>query len=429
MSEFGLSRRSVLTAAGLMPLVPAVAAAPSATAQAAARRHDRHGYRIRYVSFDAVTPPYLTPTQCWNALGTDRRGRVYVNWTCDRDDGREDTGLFRYSPRSGRTEFLGSAIDAATLAGNLADGEEIPKCHPRIQQVGHRLYMTSQGFHDFKAEIDTLPDYRGSHLFCYDLRTGRFTDAGRTLPGGVLVENQGIVALEYSPEHDLLVGLSHPHGDIVLIDPCTRKVRKVVPGIPWELNRMVSREIVVTRTGKVLTYRGPEDPTLSADENEVWEYDIDADAMRPTGHRLTGGFWNGQAVSADRERIYLSTVSGKLYRYDVADGNFTGLGELIDTAAYTGPDQYRIAYLYGIGLSADERQIVGLPIIVPTAQPDGAAPTRLMTYDVRTGKVRSHQDARRIAFTGSNHRDRHGNFYQAAFDWDRNPYLAVLSPR
>lgn len=426
MSSFEPSRRLLLAAAGLAPLAGPLSAAP---ATAHTRRRHHRGYRIRYVSFDDATPAGHTLTQAWNSLGTDHRDRVYINWTSTRDDGREDTVLFRYHPRSARTEFLGSAIDAATAQGNLADGEQIPKCHPRIQQVGRRMYMTSQGFHDFKTEIDTLPDYRGSHLFSYDLATDTFSDVGRDLPGGVLIEQQGIVALAWSPEHRLLVGLSHPHGDIVLFDPRSRQVVRTVPGIPWELNRVVSREIVVTRTGKVYTYRGPEDPTLSADENEVWEYDIATDTMRATGHKLTGGFWNGQAISADRERIYLSTVSGQLYRLDVADGTFTSLGYLIDAKDHDGPAQYRIGYLYGIGLTADEEQIVGLPIIVPTAEENGEAPTRLMTYGIRTGRVTRHQDAARIVFTGSNHRDCHGNFYQAAFDWDHNPYLAVLSPR
>jgi hypothetical protein len=225
------SRRSVLAAAGLFPLLPAATRLRSKVA----------GYKVSYVAFDDVTPSYLTPTQSWNSLGLDDQDRLYINWTCTRTDGREDTALFRYTRSTGRKEFLGSFIDVATRQGNIAAGEQIPKGHTRIVQVGRKLYMGSQGFHDFKGAIDTLPDYRGAHLFAYDLDTGAFDDISRTLPGGVVIEHQGIVTLNYSPEQKLLIGLSHPLGDIVLYDLARNQVRKVVPGIPWKLNAVVSR--------------------------------------------------------------------------------------------------------------------------------------------------------------------------------------------
>jgi hypothetical protein len=385
------------------------------------------GYTLKYISFDDVVPSYLTPTQSWNSLGLDDQDRVYITWTSTRDDGRQDTALFRYTHRKGRKEFLGSFIDVATAQGNLAAGEEIPKGHTRILQVGRKMYMASMGFHDFKGAIDTLPAYRGAHLFSYDLDTGAFDDVSRSLPGGVVIAHQGIVALNYSPEHHLLVGLAHPLGDIVLYDLVANTVRKVVPGIPWQLDHVVSREIVVTRTGKIYTYRGPENPDLRDLTDEVWEYDIARDTMRGTGQLLKGGFWNGQAVSRNRKRIYLSTVAGELYRLDVRHGTFTALGPLEDPADYNDPLEYRVVYLYGIEMTSDEQTILGWPIIAPYAG-DGDVPTRLMAYDVSRGKVSKQFDASIQTFTGSNHRDHRGNFYQAAFDWDHNCHLAVLSP-
>ncbi|MCE0539704.1 hypothetical protein LWF15_29815 [Kineosporia rhizophila] len=419
------SRRSVLAAAGLLPLLPA---SPQFTALGARPKRRAAKFAVTYTDFAAVTPSYLTPTQCWNSLGLDDQNRVYINWTSTRSDGREDTALFRYTPSSGRKEFLGSFIDVATRQNNLARGEQIPKGHTRIVQVGRKLYMGSQGFHDFKGAIDTLPDYRGAHLFSYDLDTGAFDDVSRHLPGGVVIKHQGIVALSYSPEHKLLVGLSHPHGDIILFDPATATVRKVVKGIPWALNKMVSREIVVTRTGKVYTYRGPEDPALRGNSNPVWEYDIATGKHRNTGIKLKGGFWNGQAVTADRSKIYLSTVTGNLYRLDVATGAFTSLGSFIDPADYNHANKYRVMYLYGIGLTANEKQLLGWPIIAPTAGDEGGG-TRLVSYSIPDAKATKQIDSPIAAFTGSNHRDPKGRFYQAAFDWDHNCQLAILSPK
>lgn len=413
------SRRSVLAAAGLLPLLPA--RAPALPARKAAV------FKLAYTTFASVTPSYLTPTQCWNSLGMDDQNRLYINWTSTRSDGREDTALFRYTHSTGAKQFLGSFIDVATRQNNIRTGEQIPKGHTRIVQVGRKLYMGSQGFHDFKGAIDTLPNYRGAHLFSYDLDTGAFDDISRGLPDGVVVKNQGIVALSYSPEHQVLVALTHPHGDIILFDPATNTIRKKVTGIPWALNKMVSREIVVTRTGKIYTYRGPEDPALRENTNPVWVYDIAANTFTNTGTSLKGGFWNGQVVSADRNTIYLSTVTGNLYKLNVTTGAFTALGSFIDPVDYDNAKKFRVMYFYGIEMTADEKQILGWPIISPTVGSGGGG-TRLVSYSIPNAKFTKQFDATVTAFTGSNHRDPQGNFFQAAFDWDHNCNLAILSP-
>lgn len=382
----------------------------------------------QYISFTDITPSYLTLTQSWNALGTDDQGRVYIIWTSTRDDGREDAALFRYTPESKERKFLGTFIDVAARQNNIREGEEIPKGHTRIVQVGRKLYMGSQGFHDFKGEIDSLPSYRGAHLFAYDLDTGAFDDLARKLPGGVLIEHQGIVALNYSPEHHLLVGLAHPLGDLVLFDLATQRVRKVVPGIPWAENEYVSREIVVTRKGKVFMYRGPEEPNYRSQTHEIWAYDIARDTTTHTGQMLKAGFWNGQAQTKDRGKIYLATVSGELYVLDVETERFTDLGMFIDPYDYRGYRHFRVHYLYGISLTAAEDTIVGVPIITSNYG-NGSDRTRLVTYNIANRTfAKKGSDMARAVFTGSNHRDKAGRIYMAAFDWDTNCYLAAITP-
>jgi outer membrane protein assembly factor BamB len=418
----GISRRSVM-AAGMLPL----ALAPGLRAAATA------GYAVRYLTFDDVAPSYLTLTQSWNAMGMDDADRVYITWTCTRTDaarkGLEDTALFRYDPATGKREFIASYLDTADRQGNLLAGEQMPKGHTRIVQIGRKLYMASMGFHDFKGAIDTLPQYRGSHLFTYDLDTGAFVDATATLTGGVLIKNQGIVALSYSPEHDVLIGLAHPLGDLVLINPRDCTVRKVVPGIPWQLNHMVSREVVITKTGKVYTYRGPEERQYRTQQNEVWVYDLatDSGALTRTGQYLKAGYWNGQAATTDRSTIYLSTVNGNLYALDVKTGKFTLLTYFIDAAETK--QKYIVAYLCGISLNAKQDTIVGAPVLAASSSsrslPDV---TRLMTYSL-TGKTVTKQANLTIAMhTGSNHRDKAGHLYMTAFDWETNCKLAVITP-
>ena len=419
-----LSRRSVMAAGLTAGLVTAGLLPWSASSSVAAVRDV---YAIQYVSFDDIAPSYITLTQSWNALGKDDQDRVYIIWTGTRTDGREDAALFRYTHPTGKREFLGTFIDVATAQDNIVAGEQIPKGHTRILQVGRKMYMASQGFHDFKGSIDTLPNYRGAHLFSYDLDTGAFDDVSRTLPGGVLIKQQGVVALNYSPEHNMLVGLAHPLGDIVLYDLGSKQVSKVVPGIPWQLNHVVSREIVVTRQGKVYTYRGPEDPTLRADQNEVWVYDLATGKMSKTGHLLKGGFWNGQAPTKNGNKIYLSTVSGQLYVLDTRKGTFKSLGRFIDPADYSSSEKYRVQYLYGISLNTAGDSIVGLPILAPSVG-GGDSITRMTSYNIAQKTFTKQLDPSATVFTGSNTRDRAGNIYMAAFEWDHDCKLAILRP-
>src|SRR3954468_6415919 len=212
------------------------------------------------ITFDDLAPPGMVLRQCWDAIGIDAQERVYVGFTARRQDGREDFALFRYEPLSAQRHFLGTFMDVSQAAGNLAPGEEIPKGHTHLVAVEGKVYMASQGFHDLKGAIDALPSYRGSHLYGYSLSTGLLEELSRSLPGGVLTRNTGIVALTAVPGSTLLAGLAHPTSDIVLFDRAQGRVDRTVRGIPWRLGNPLSREIVATRQGKIFTYRGTEDP-------------------------------------------------------------------------------------------------------------------------------------------------------------------------
>src|SRR5689334_21018813 len=119
----------------------------------------------RSIAFDDLAPAGLTLMQCWNAQGMDSKERVYIGFTSKRSDGRQDFAVFRYDPASGERRFLGTFMDVSQAAGNLRPSEEIPKGHTHMLEIGGKIYMGSQGFHDLKASIDTLSSYRGSHLY------------------------------------------------------------------------------------------------------------------------------------------------------------------------------------------------------------------------------------------------------------------------
>ncbi|MET0708732.1 MAG: hypothetical protein ABWY82_18105 [Tardiphaga sp.] len=218
-----------------------------------------NGVQWAEIGFDDLAPPYVALQQCWNGMGMDDKGRVYIGFTSDRATGGEDFAVFRYDPIRAEKSFLGTLVDVAKSQGNLADRESIPKGHTRLMFVDGKIYMGTQGFHDFKGEIDDLPKYRGAHLFSFDPSKNAWQDLGIGFPGGVILKQQGIVALGILRDQQMLIGLTHPLGDIVLFDYRNHQLTKVAPGIPWRLGNPISRELIVAPSGRIYIYRGTED--------------------------------------------------------------------------------------------------------------------------------------------------------------------------
>ncbi|WIM09243.1 hypothetical protein [Enhydrobacter sp.] len=379
----------------------------------------------RPIAFDDIAPAGLVLEQCWDAIGMDRRERVYIGFTSRRADGREDFAVFRYDPASGERRFLGTFMDAARTVGNLAPGEEIPKGHTHLVEIDGRIYMGSQGFHDLKESIDALPGYRGSHLYAYDIARDKLEDVSRALPGGVVTRYQGLIALAHAPGSDLLVGLAHPSSDIVLFDTKRNRVREVVAGIPWRLGNPLSREIVATKAGRIYTYRGTEDPARRGAVHRIWAYDLATGAMAATAYTASGGFWNGQTKTRDGRTIWLSTVNGELYRLDVASGAFTHLGTFLPREEIAAGE--RVDQLYGITLSADETRLYGIP------RRSHARGSNLYAYDIASGAVGLVGPVPPAVYAGSDLRDSRGNIYFARFGdgasvWQGTARLAIFHP-
>jgi len=287
----------------------------------------------RSIAFDDLAPAGLALKQCWNAMGMDSKERVYIGFTSKRSDGRQNLAVFRYDPTTGDRRFPRTFMDVSQAAGNLRPGEEIPKGHTRMLEIDGKIYMGSQGFHDLKAAIDTLSDYRGSHSYAYDLSSGALEEVSRSLPNGVVTEHQGIIALSQAPGIDYLVGLAHPLSDIVLFDYKHGRVHQIVLGIPWRLGNPLSREVVVTRH---LGYFLPKEEhaageridylfgiTQSADEKRIYgiprrsrhgtsnlyAYEIDKRAVTLVG-QVEPGVYTGSHMRDSRGNIFYASFDG-----------------------------------------------------------------------------------------------------------------------
>lgn len=372
----------------------------------------QHEFSYYEINFDELVPAGIDPQQCWNGMGMDEQGRVMIGLTSQRNDGREDFIVFRYTPASGKREYLGSFIDILVEAGNYAEGENVPKGHTRMISVDGSMYMASQGFHDFKQEIDDLPNFRGSHIFAFDTTTDTWKDLSAALPGGVIAEHQGIVGLNYLPERHLLIGITHPYSDIVLYDYQTEELFDVIPGIPWALGNPLSREVVVAPSGNIYTYRGTEDPIDRYETFPVWKYSAEEGTMEPTSTEMRNGFWIGQASTADGSLTYVPTVNGQLYAFDTAAETFTDLGYMLPIDEYE--EGTEIVYQYGVTLSPDESRLY---YVLMTSRPEASG--RLYQYNIESGKFSFVQQLPAGVYTSQNLRDDE-NIYLAHFGTERN---------
>lgn len=374
------------------------------------------GIRYAEISFDDLKPSGMDMQQCWNGMGIDDQGRIYIGFTSVKKDKREDFPVFGYDPRTGDKVFLGTFLDITASANNAQEGENIPKGHTRMIFTDGMMYMGSQSFHDLKWLIDSLDTYRGSHLFAFNTVNNTWEDLSAPLPGGVFTEHEGIVSLNIIPEKHLLVGLAHPSSDIVLYDYQAKQLVEVVPGIPWELGNPLSREIIVTPNGHIYTYRGTEDPNYHEQEHNVWMYDFDSGEMKDTGYAMTNGFWIGQTETRDGSKIYVSTTNGQLYEFDVASETFTDLGYMLPEDQIAAGR--RILFTYAITLTPDEKKIV----IILSHLDNPAGTGELYMYDISTGEYSFIQKLPPGTYTSADLRDAE-NVYFSHFGTKSNPWI------
>ncbi len=408
---------------------PETAASPPSITTAGALQGVQPKIEWTTVAFDDIAPAGMNMQQCWNGMGMDNQGRIYIGFTSIRGDGREDFPVFRYDPASGRREFLGTFLDVVSEAGNARPGESIPKGHTRMIYADGKMYMGSQSFHDLKWEIDTLPTFRGGHLFAFDTAGNSWEDLSASLPGGVVMEHEGIVSLNILPQDNLLVGLAHPSSDIVLYDLGKQRLAKIAPGIPWRLGNPLSREIIVAPSGNIYTYRGTEAVAQRHEIHSVWVYNVHTGEMRDMGFRMTNGFWIGQTETRDHSKIFINTTGGEIYEFDVASETFRDLGyELPKT------DDRIIDYTYAITLSPDEKRIYYILSVIQNPggpEGDGSGGTgELYYYDLATGQIVFVEQLPVGIYTSADSRD-DKNLYFSHFGtpaniWSGKPELFIV---
>lgn len=385
-------------------------------------------YSHTLVDLDGLAASNIRPSSSWNAMGMDRAGRVYIGWTSYRKDQTEDHLIMRWDPATGERKVMGSLIQASEAAGNLEKDEAIPKGHTRFVLVGNDLYLASMGFHDFKrrSSVTNLKKYRGAHLYRINVAEEKIEDLSAKLPQGVLLVNEGVIALEPAGEGRYLVGLTHPLSGLVIYDLQEQRVVRKVKGIPFSSTNspftMVSRDFFVTPKGKAYLARGLESLRHAVVTNSVYTYEVGKDELEKGRDSTVGGYWAGHALTRDGKHIWFITVTGKLYRLDVASGKIRFMKDLVPLANPTWN-------FFSWGLTMVE----GRKILVVCSSTDRMEGGELIEYDIKTKKLRRVLAAGGAVYYASNlYNPVRKEFYIARFgsecpsSWEGNCKIMVV---
>ena len=387
---------------------------------------DSH-YRVtgfKEFDLDGLFPENFIGDTSWDPMGIDDNGIIYFGYTGRRSDlvaGEEveDFAVFSYNPETDVVKLLGTFIEACRAANNYQYGEAIPKGHTKFYCIDGKMYMASQSFHDFKDGIEGLENYRGSHLFMYDIEKETLVDLSATMPGGVWTEHQGVVSMNYMPEIGKLVGFTHPYADLVFYDLATGTIDRYVQGIPWTRGNPLSRELIVSGD-KVYLYRGTEETGYGINGGAnfycpVYCYDYGEDRLYQTGDKINGGFWNGQATTSDGKTTYISGCCSYLFKLDHETGKITFLRDM----DADGEDS--LGFTYSISMSPDETKL----FYIPTAHNPGY----IYEYDIATNGVTKIANVANCVYCGSNIVSNNWYYFTRFGDngsWERFPTLVAF---
>lgn len=369
---------------------------------------------------------------CWHAIGIDPRDNVYVVFGGPEGDSA-DCALFQYQASTGERRLLGTLSQAAKAAGTWREGERIEKGHTHLPWLNGRIYIGTMGFHDASAvsprEMEIAAKSHGAHLMAYDPVANQIEDLGRNQPDGVFFPRRGFMCLTPMPEAGLIAALTVPHGDLLLYDPATRQPRATLPGVPEEFGNVVTREVVAAPNGKLYYMYAP--AARGHAQGRMYTYDWKTGRRSPA-IEIDPYYWNGSVQV--NGRIFIMTDPGYLYELHPDTDRVSRIGTLFPESERREVDEgelvYRPPHVLGMVLSADGQAIYSIPLRKRIQKSDRRpwkegdteprgpqVPLGLYRFDLGTRTAARIADVPREIghgyITGTNIRDRQGNFYFA----------------
>ncbi len=370
----------------------------------------------------------------WHAIGIDPADNVYVVFG-GPDGDSADCALFQFRSRSGERRLIGTLSEAAKKAGTWREGERIEKGHTHLPWLNGKIYIGTMGFHDASSasprQMEIAAKSHGAHLMVYDPSTDRIKDLSGNQPDDVFFPQRGFMCLSPMPAEGFIAAFTVPHGDLLVYDPKTAQPHVVVPGVPEEFGRHVTREIIPTPNGKIYYMYSPD----SWGKGRAHMYYYDLNARRRSGPiDIDPAYWNGSVRTRDGKAIYITTDRGDIYQLHPETDSVERIGNLIPEAdrraVEDGDRLYQAPHFLGMALSADEKFLYSIPLRKHILKKEAGlreegekqargpqVPFGLFRFDLAT------RTAHRVAdvpasvgngyISGTNIRDSQGNFYFA----------------
>ena len=338
----------------------------------------------KFITFEDMRPPEVTcMSMGYGTLGLDPNDNVYCAW-CGDCSGPGNCAMFQYNPETGQRKLLGTLREVAKAAGNLGPNqtwnrtEIFMKGHTHLPYLKGKIYIGTQEFHGVSNALNRASNqvnYRGAHIFAYDIANGKLEDISVSQPNGVFSPHQGILQLMGYPEKNLLVAWAIPAGDLIIYD-VDSKATYTNPGVASEFGKDVTREIPITSKGKVFynyQFGGLYLYDIAAKTNTKLDFSIPTANYGGCSGDMQG-LINGAVTLHDRSKIYFATF-GYLYVLDSETEKITFL-----TRQLPSTENLTICRVWGLSFSLDQKKIYW---VVTT----GSAAFRLYEYDIATNKV------------------------------------------
>lgn len=336
---------------------------------------------VKFITFEDMRPSQVScMSMGYGTVGIDPDDNVYCAW-CGDCSSTGNCAMFRYNTKTGERKLLGTLRETAKAVDNLGPNqywsktEWFTKGHSSLPYLKGKIYVSTQEFHsvDFATNRATNEtNYRGGHIFAYDIAKGKLEDPSVLQPNGVFAPHSGILQLYSYPEKSLIIGWCIPAGDLLFynVDSNTCYTN---PGVPSEFGKDVTREIFVTCKGKVFyNYRngGSYLYDMATKTNTKLNFSIDYGGCSGD----MAGLINGYVQPRQSKKIYFATY-GFLYVIDGETEKVTFL-----TKQLASNENLNICRVWGLALSLDEKKIYW---VVTT----GSAAFRLYEYDIDGNKV------------------------------------------
>lgn len=254
---------------------------------------------VRVIRFDDIKPAGAILNSTFEAIGLDPQERVYAT-LCNSSPANGDCHLFRWDPKTGKRQYLGSLVQSAKRVGNLGPNQYWPKKEVFVKGHTHNIFLDGQMWlgtmnaHGY----ENLSEHRGIHIFAYNLANGVLTDHSQWQPRGVFKERSGMFALDAYPEKNLLVGIGPVNCEIITYNPRTRETHRI-PGSPKEDNPQLSGRDMTIVGGKVIYQCGSAKTPISI-------YDLNTRKNKTVDFPGNVALTLGYVPTKDEKKVYIS---------------------------------------------------------------------------------------------------------------------------